>query len=145
MRNVPTFQAAHIKGHMPRVVLYLMLGFIMGFLLFQKIFPYFSAPIQVGIPTLLFVLFIASIGFAANYLYPEITNVLLASIALPALGGVFCFLIYISPALSPEILGGGLSEDIVYLARLLLFDMLMAFLILFVTGVATVYLFESED
>jgi hypothetical protein len=145
MRLASPLQELHVREHLPRVAMYLMLGFIMGFLLFQKIFPYFSAPIEVGIPTWLFVLFISGIGFAANYLYPDITNVLLGSIALPVLGGIFCFLIYISPALSPDIMSSGLSEDLVYLARLLLFDMLMAFLILIVVGFMTVYLFESDE
>ena len=140
-----SFKLEDLRPHLGQVAMYLMLGMIIGFLYFQKIFPYFSSPVNAEMPTLLFVLFLISIGAVSGYLYPDITNVLASAILLPLLGGLFCFLIFISPTLSRDIMASGLGEDLVLLARLLLFDMLMSFLVIFVAGFGSVYLFESAE
>ncbi|MDO9537000.1 MAG: hypothetical protein Q7J68_01615 [Thermoplasmata archaeon] len=134
-----------LRGLLEQSALYLMLGSVIGFLFFYDIFPYFCAPFNSPLPAWALILSLVGIGLLAGYLYTDIVHVLASAVLFPLLGAFFCFIIFISPAFSPDILMTRMSDDFFILARLVMFDMFMTFIIIFTVGFISLYLFDPDN
>ena len=135
---------AAIRERLPKAALYLMVGCILGFLFFYDLFPFFCVPPSRDLPVWLLIITLCALGLAWGYLYPDINQVLTGALLLPALGAIFCFLLNTAPALSPDIVASGLSEDFVGMSFLLMPYMVITFLTFFITGFISMYHFESQ-
>ncbi|MBA3046435.1 MAG: hypothetical protein KKH41_01375 [Candidatus Thermoplasmatota archaeon] len=134
-----------LRKLLPQIAMYLMLGIILGFVFFYDIMPYFCVPAASDFPVWGLVSLLCVLGLVAGYLYPDIIHMLLNAIMLPLLGAVFCFLIYMSPALSPDVVATGIAEEFINMALLLMPYMVISFLTLFTVGFISMYLFEPDD
>ena len=122
----------------------LMLGLFIGYLFFYNVFHYFSAPFDNQISAWFLVLSFGVVGVLIGYLFPDPRIAMASSVTLPVLGAFFCFLIFISPTFSPEIMSSNLSDDLFILARLILVNLFLSFLVIFVTSFISLYFFDSE-
>ena len=101
--------AANIRSFFIQAAMYLMLGSFLGFLFFLNVFPYY-VPFSDSIPIWwIFVLGLIAVGFLAGYLYPDISHVLASAILYPMLATLFCFLLFLSPTLTSDILATNTS------------------------------------
>ena len=132
-----------VKGLFPQAVMYMMLGFVVGFMVFYDTFYYYCVPFNSHLPSWLLVLVIGLTGILACYLYPDIFHVMVTTVMLPLLGAGFCFIMFISPAFSPDIIGA-FSDSFFEMARYILFDMILAMIVIFTTGFASLYFFDTE-
>lgn len=126
------------------VAAHLMLGMFMGYLFFYNVFYYFSAPFDSQISAWVLLLFFSIIGVLIGYLFPDPRIVMASSVTLPLLGAFFCFLIFISPTFSPEIISSNLYDDLFIMARLILVNLFLSFLVIFVTSFISLYFFDAE-
>ena len=122
---------------------HLMLGVFLGYVFFYNVFYYFSAPFDTSISSWVMVLFYALVGFFVGYLFPDPRIVTASSAILPMLGAFFCFIIFISPTFSPDIISNYLSDDLFIMARLVLGNLFLSFLVIFITGF-TLYMLDDE-
>ena len=126
------------------VAAHLMLGMFMGYLFFYNVFYYFSAPFDDPISAWVLLLSFGIVGVLIGYLFPDPRIVMASSVTLPMLGAFFCFLIFISPTFSPEIISTNLSDDLFILARLILVNIFLSFLAIFVTSFISLYFFDAD-
>ncbi len=131
------------KEIMKLLAAHLMLGVFLGYIFFYNMFYYFSAPFDTQISAWVMVLFYAMVGFFVGYLFPDPRIVTASSVILPMLGAFFCFIIFISPTFSPDIISNYLSDDLFIMARLILGNLFLSFLVIFITGF-TMYMFDDE-
>lgn len=143
--NLPNFNLEKLRGLLPQMAMCITLGYVLGFLFFYHAFPYFSVPSASSMPAWTLVLALIGIGLIAGYLFPDILQILTGAVMLPIMGALFCFAIFASPVLSPEITAEGLSENLLGLTLMLLSPMIMAFLVIFLAGFASLYIFESHE
>lgn len=143
MLSAMSFGRAKIRDLAAQTAMYLMLGTYIGFLLFYDSFHYYSAPFSSAMPSWLLTLLLLFPGVLACYIYPDIVHVMLSSVLLPLSGAAFCFLLFASPAFSPEIVGD-FSEWFFELARFILPDMMLACVVIFTTGFVSLYIFDTE-
>ena len=122
----------------------LMLGLFMGYLFFYNVFYYFSAPYDDPISAWVLLLSFGIVGVLIGYLFPDPRIVIASSVTLPMLGAFFSFIIFISPTFSPVIISSNLSDDLFILARLILVNLFMSFLVIFVTSFISLYFFDAE-
>lgn len=126
------------------IAVHLMLGLFMGYLFFYNVFYYFSAPFDSPISAWVLLLSFSIIGVLIGYLFPDPRIVMASSVTLPMTGAFFCFLIFISPTFSTEIISSNLSDDLFILARLILVNLILSFLVIFVTSFISLYFFDAE-
>jgi hypothetical protein len=131
-----------LKGLIPQAAMYLMLGTIIGFLYFYDMFHYYSAPFNSSLPSWLLILALGFIGVMAGYLYPDIIHVMASAVLLPLIGATFCYILFVSPAFSPDIIGG-FSDSFFDLARYIIFDMILTAVVIFSTGFVSLYIFDT--
>ena len=132
------------KETMKLIAAQLMLGMFMGYLFFYSVFYYFSAPFDSPISAWVLLLFFSIIGVLIGYLFPDPRIAMASSVTLPMLGAFFSFLIFISPTFSPEIISSNLSDDLFILARLILVNIFLSFLVIFVVSFLSLYYFDAE-
>ena len=133
----------NLKDMLELTIAYLMLGTFLGYVFFYHIFYYLSAPFNSQVSLLVIVTLYAIAGFIIGYLFPDIRMVIASSVILPILGAIFCFILSISPSLSPDIISSSLSDDIFILARVLIGAVFSAFIIIFLTGF-TMHMLDDE-
>ncbi|MDD4308631.1 MAG: hypothetical protein PHU53_07495 [Thermoplasmata archaeon] len=133
----------NMKVFASHAAMYTMLGFAIGFLIFYDMFYYYCAPFNSSLPPWAFVAVLALAGILGCYLYPDIIHVMLSAVLLPALGAVFCFILYVSPAFSPEMVTTSLSDGLFVVAQYIIFDMILAFITVFASGFVSLYFFDS--
>lgn len=131
-----------LKDMLPQATMYLMLGTAIGFLLFYDMFHYYCAPFNFGLPSWMLIFSLGFTGALACYLYPDIIHVMVSAVLLPLLGALFCFIIFISPAFSPDIVGS-FSDWFFELARYIIFDMILASVVIFSSGFVSLYIFDT--
>jgi hypothetical protein len=142
--NFPlAFDRKLLKGLLPQAAMYLMLGTAIGFLFFYDMFYYYCAPLNSNMPSWLLILALGFMGMIASYLYSDIIHVMVSTVLLPLLGAMFCFLLFISPAFSPDIIGA-FSDSFFELARYIIFDMILASIVIFSSGFLSLYVFETD-
>jgi len=142
MKSSIDFDRKLLKNLLPQAIMYLMLGTVIGFLFFYDMFHYYCAPFNSRLPSTLLILALGFTGVAACYLYPDIIHVMVSMVLLPLLGALFCFMIFISPAFSPDIVGS-FSDWFFELARYILFDMILASVVIFCSGFVSLYIFDT--
>jgi hypothetical protein len=143
MSHAFALDARALRSLVPQASMYLMLGCFVGFLLFYDAFHYYCEPFKSSLPSWLLVLALGFAGVLACFLYPDIVHVMLSMVLLPLLGAVFCFLLFISPAFSPDIVGS-LSDWLFELARYIIFDVILASVVIFCSGFISLYIFDTD-
>ena len=126
------------------IAAHLMLGLFMGYLFFYSVFYYFSAPFDDPVSAWFLLLSYGVVGALIGYLFPDPRIVMASSVTLPMLGAFFSFIIFISPTFSPQIISSNLSDDMFILARLILINLFLSFLVIFVTSFISLYFFDAE-
>ena len=132
------------KEIMKLVAAHLMLGVFLGYVFFYDVFYYFSAPFATPMSSWVMVLCYALAGFLVGYLFPDPRIAMASSVVLPMLGALFCFIIFISPTFSPDIISTNLSDDLFIMARLTLISISISFLVIFFTSFITLYIFDED-
>ena len=122
----------------------IMLGIFIGYIFFYDIFNYYSAPFNNELPSWALLILLGIAGLLIGYLFPDLRITLASAVALPLLGAFFCFLIFISPLLSPDIISTNISDDIFIFARLVLVDILLSFLVIFTASFVSLYFFDEN-
>ena len=142
MSHAFALDARTLRSLVPQASMYAMLGCFVGFLLFYDVFHYYCAPFKASLPSWLLVLALGFAGVLACFLYPDIVHVMLSMVLLPLLGALFCLLIFISPAFSPDIVGS-FFDWLFELARYIIFDMILASVVIFCSGFISLYIFDT--
>ena len=124
-------------------IMYIMLGSVIGYLFFYDMFYYYCAPFNSSLPAWLMVILLCLIGVLACYLNPDIVHLMISVTVLPLLGAFFCYILYICPVFSPDIISAGFSDGVFFVIHYILFDMILAFVVIFASGFLSLYLFDS--
>ncbi len=133
------------RNHLSQTAMFLMLGFILGFLYFCTAFPYACAVPTAGMATLTLIAVAILAGAFVGYMYQDILQLLAGAFALPALGVLFCFALYSTPALSRDISTSGLGEGFLALSLVLMVPVLMSFLAILIAGFISLYIAETDS
>jgi hypothetical protein len=105
-------------------------------------FHYYCAPFNSSLPSWLLIIALGFIGVMAGYLYPDIIHVMASTILLPLSGAMFCFILFTSPAFSPDIIGT-FSDSFFELVRYIIFDVILAAVVIFSSGFVSLYIFDT--
>lgn len=143
MKPINFFSQWDKKEIMKLLAVHLMLGVFLGYVFFYNVFYYFSAPFNTQIASWVLIIFYAMVGFFIGYLFPEPHIVISSSVILPMLGALFSFIIFISPTFSPDIISSYISDDLFMLTRLILGNIILSFLVIFITGFS-IYMLDDE-